>query len=135
VDDLSTRMLVLGGAARKFSPVRFAADTLLQSAHWTVSPADVIVASICRTAHTESRRPGANWIEMTGTQVPAPTVALNVARLEYKLRGELDPPSDITVEQIWVRFEVAGAAPFRVWISYLTGRQAVVMYAVLVKLA
>lgn len=135
VDDLSIRMLVLGGAARKFSPVRLAADTLLQSAHWTESPADVNIASICLTAHTESRRPGARRMEITGTQVPAPTVALNVARLEYKLRGAFDPPSEITVEQICVRFDVAGAAAFSVWISYLIGRQAVVMYAVLNKLA
>ena len=33
VADLSTSTLVLGGAARKFSPVKFAAVTLLQSAH------------------------------------------------------------------------------------------------------
>jgi hypothetical protein len=72
---------------------------------------------------------------MTGTQVPAPTVSLNVARLEYRVRGAVDPPSDMTVEQICVRFEVAGAAPFRVWISYRTGKHAVVMYADPIKLA
>jgi hypothetical protein len=33
VADLSTSTLVLGGAAKKFSPVRFAAVTLLQRAH------------------------------------------------------------------------------------------------------
>jgi hypothetical protein len=37
---------------------------------------------------------------MTGTQVPAPTVALKVARFEYNVRGAFDPPSDMTVEQI-----------------------------------
>jgi hypothetical protein len=114
VADLSTRMLVLGGAAKKFSPVRFAAVTLLHRAHCTISSVDFITTSTCLIAHTESRRPAANWIDMTGTQVPAPTVALNVARLEYRVRGAFDPPSDMTVEQICVRFDVAGAAPFRV---------------------
>lgn len=130
VADLSMTTDPLFGGVVKLALVRALAVTLLHKVHWSVS-AVVKTKSICLMSTMASRRDGSIRMEINGTHAALPMVnVVNVTRFENRVNGSVYPASEITVEQIWVKFEVAGPDAVKDRIEYRTGRHAVVIYAV-----